>query len=122
MQGRIRRGNRLNDGVRRGRGIARLFSVALDGARSRLAGGNFVVRQNAGSLLEGAAEEVGAEGAGFDDGYANAKGGQFRGERLGKTFDGKLGGVVDAPAGHAGEAANGREIHDMAAALFSQIG
>src|SRR5579872_2753514 len=121
MQGRIRRRNRLNDRIRGGRGVARLFSIALDGAGSRLAGGNFVVRQNARGLLQRAAEEVGAEWAGFDNGNANAKRGQFGGERLGKALDGKLGGIVDTPAGHAGEAANGRKINDVAAALVSQV-
>ncbi len=74
-----------------------------------------------GGFYAGAAEEVGAEGAGLDDGDVDAERGEFGGEGFGEAFDGELGGVVEAPAGAADEAADGGEIEDVAAALFAEV-
>src|SRR4029077_20104049 len=121
MQRRVRRSNRLNDGVRGGRGIALLFAVAFVGTGARLVGSRRIVRQTVCRLDQGAAQEIGAERAGFDNGYANAERPEFGGERFGKTFDGKYGGMVNAPTGNAGETANRRKIDDVAAALLSHM-
>ena len=72
-------------------------------------------------LDAGAAEKVGAEGTGLDDGDMDAERSEFRGERLREAFDGELAGVVVAPAGQADEAADGGEIDDVAAALLAEV-
>ena len=82
------------------------------------AGGVFVFRELFGGEFAGAAEEIGAEGAGLDDRDVHAEGFHLPG----KCFAEALDRVVEAPARPADEAADGGEIEDVSSAALAEVG
>jgi hypothetical protein len=122
MHGRFFGGDDLDDGVGGEGGVACLATIVVLGVGAGFTDGGVVVRQLLLGLNEGSAEEVGAEGAGLDGGDADVEMGELEGHGFGETFDGELGGIVNAPAGQADEAADGGEIDDVAALLPTEMG
>ena len=101
--------------------LAASVSFCLNTGTVEVASGSVVVGDAKGGFYARAAEEVGAEGAGLDDGDVDAEWSEFGGESFGEAFDGEFGGVVEAPASTSAETCDGGEIEDVAAALFAEL-
>ena len=121
MQWRIFRRDGFNNCFRSASGITRLVSVSFHRASPRAPGGLVVNAQRLAGHDERSAEKISPKRTWFHDGDANSQRRDFFRERLGKTLDCELGGIIDTITRYADESSDGRKVDYVSAPAVSKM-
>ena len=111
----------INDGTGGAVGIAGLFAIDLREVLAEATGGVGVIGKGMGGTRHGTSDEIGPEGAGFDEGDADAEGFEFLGEGFAEAGEGGFGGAVETEAGVIGDGGGGAHLDDVTGAVLAEV-